>query len=114
MAHFVPCRNAPFAIVNRLLGQPCARQLLLGIYPDRAGIAGFRAYYDQCVPSQMAACCQACGLEIAELTAHFASEYLQFFAPAHALDLCRQTCTSLWRARDYAETFVIVARKPAG
>ena len=112
MAHFVPCRNAPFAVLNRLLGNSLARRILFGIYPERQRTAGFRAYYDRCVPSELGRICLACGLEIVALEPYFVSDYWQFFAPVHALDLSRQVIMHWLRASDLAETMVVVARKP--
>jgi 2-polyprenyl-6-hydroxyphenyl methylase/3-demethylubiquinone-9 3-methyltransferase len=113
MAHFVPCRNAPFAVLNRLLGERFSQRLLWSVYPETKGIAGFPAYYRDCVPSRMAAACRDVGLEVVETEPYFASEYLRFFAPAHLLDLCRQVFLQTLGATDLAETFVIIARKPA-
>jgi 2-polyprenyl-3-methyl-5-hydroxy-6-metoxy-1,4-benzoquinol methylase len=113
MAHLVPCRYAPYAIVNRLLGNRLARRLLWTIYPTHAGVSGFQAYYDRCLPTQMAALCLANGLEVAELTPHFVSDYCRFFAPAHILDLCRQRLMQKTGIANLAETFIIVARKPS-
>jgi SAM-dependent methyltransferase len=113
MAHFVPCRNAPFAVFNRLLGERLSQWLLWSIYPETVGIAGFPAYYRDCVPSRMAATCRKVGLDAVEVRPYFASEYLRFFAPAHLLDLCRQVFLQKLGAADLAETFVIIAHKPA-
>jgi 2-polyprenyl-6-hydroxyphenyl methylase/3-demethylubiquinone-9 3-methyltransferase len=112
MAHFVPCRNAPFAVLNRLLGNSLARRILFGIYPERERSSGFPAYYDRCVPSELGQICKASGLEIVSLEPYFVSDYWQFFAPAHALDLSRQVIMHWLRASDLAETMVVVARKP--
>ena len=113
MAHFMPCRNAPFAVLNRLLGQRLSQRLLWSIYPETVGIAGFPAFYRDCVPSRMAAACRDLGLEVIETRPYFASEYLRFFAPAHMLEICWQAFLQALGATDLAETFVIVARKPA-
>jgi SAM-dependent methyltransferase len=113
MAHFIPCGNAPFAVLNRLLGERRSQRLLWSIYPETVGIAGFPAFYRNCVPSRMAALCRENGLEFVDLQPFFASDYLRFCAPAHVLDMCRQVLLQALGATDFAETFVIVARKPA-
>jgi 2-polyprenyl-3-methyl-5-hydroxy-6-metoxy-1,4-benzoquinol methylase len=112
MAHFVPCRYAPFAVLNRLLGNRLAKRLLLSVYPKRIGVSGFKAYYDRCLPTQMAAFCRDGGMEIVELKPCFVSDYWKFFAPAHILDLCRQRLMQTLGVADLAETFTIVMRKP--
>lgn len=113
MAHFVPCRHAPFAVLNRLLGNTIARRILFGIYPERRRAAGFPAHYDRCVPSQLGRICRNCGLDVGAMEPYYVSEYFEFFAPAHALDLCRQLAMYWLNASDLAETMVVVARKPA-
>ncbi len=111
MAHFVPCRHAPFALVNRLLGNRLARGLLLAIYPWRRTLAGFQAHYDLCVPSRLARYCRQLGLEIVELRPYYVSEYFEFLSPLHSLDLGRQLLMQGLRVADLAETFVLVARR---
>lgn len=111
MAHFVPCRNAPFAMINRLLGDRAARYVLLGLHPERGAIAGFPAYYSQCVPSKLRALCGAAGLEIVELKPYYVSEYFEFCLPLHVLDVLRQIVLARLDWPDLAETLTIVARK---
>ena len=111
MAHFVPCRNAPFAIINRLLGDRLSRRVLLGLHPERGAIAGFPAYYHRCVPSSVRAICRRSGLEVVELRPYYVSEYFEFCLPLHVLDLLRQCLLAAVRWPDLAETFTIVARK---
>jgi hypothetical protein len=112
MAHFIPCRNAPFALLNRWTGNRLARRLLFSVYPQRENRAGFAAYYDRCTPSRMGKVCEDCGLEVVEVIPYFVSDYFQFFAPAHLFEICRQSALRLMRVRDFTETFTLVARKP--
>lgn len=112
MAHYVPNRYAPFALINQLIGNKLARKVLNYIHPHRKHIVGFQAYYNKCVPSQMKHLCEDCGMEVVELTPYFTSDYFEFFTPIHMLDLCRQVCMSILRASDLAETFIIITRMP--
>ncbi len=91
MAHFMPCRNAPFALLNRLLGERLSQRLLWSVYPETVGIAGFPAFYRNCIPSRMAALLLDSGIEPLEVKPYFASEYLRFCAgsrvrPVPAID----------------------------
>lgn len=112
MAHFVPCRNAPFAQINRLLGNRRARQVLYTIYPDKRATQGFPAYYDHCTPRQLSRLCVRSGLEVDRVIPYYHSEYFAFFAPAHALELLRQLCFLAVGWGEYAETFSLIAGKP--
>jgi hypothetical protein len=111
MAHFMPCRNAPFAVLNRLLDKRLSRRLLWSIYPETVGVAGFPAFYRNCVPSRMAALLRDCRLELLEIKPYYASNYLRCCAPVHVLDLCRQAFLQALGATDLADTFVIIGRK---
>ncbi len=111
MAHLVPCRYALFAVINRMLGKRLAKKVLYCIFPERRELSGFDAFYDQCVPSKMRRICEDRDLEIVEITPYYHSNYFIFFAPAHALDICRRMLTQILGLRDFAETFVVVARK---
>lgn len=112
MAHFMPCRNAPFAIINRVLGHHLARRTLFGLYPETQRTAGFPAYYDQCVPSRMRRLCEEYGLEVAEVVPYYVSEYFRCFAPAFTVELLRQLLVMRLNVQDWAETFTVIARKP--
>ena len=110
MAHYVPCRRALFAALSRCMGPETSRSVLFRIYPEKRSVGGFPAYYDCCIPSEMARLCRACGLQV-ETRAYFESEYFNFFAPLYAAELLRQL-TMMWlKADDFAETFVVIARK---
>ena len=113
MAHFIPCRNALFARLNLLLGNERARKILFAVQPGKTTTSGFKAYYDRCTPTRMSQLCTDNGLQIDQLNAYFSSDYCSFFAPLYSLDMLRQLTTQMLRQRDLAESFVIVASKPA-
>jgi SAM-dependent methyltransferase len=112
MAHVVPCRNAPFAILNRWLGNRAARRLLFTIFPDKEDHSGFRAHYRDCTPSHFERMCRECGLEVVRITPYYNSGYTSFFAPLYTLEMLRQALMCALRQEDFAEAFSIVARAP--
>lgn len=114
MAHVMPCRNAPFAIVNRLLGNRSARRLLFAIFPEKKENSGFLAHYRDCTPSRLSRTCRASGLEILDLTPYYNSGYTSFFAPLYTVEMLRQVLMCSLRLEDFAEGFSIVARMPMG
>lgn len=113
MAHFLPCSNAPFALLNRMLGPQISSRLLWTVFPQNRRVAGFPAYYDECTPSRFRRSCESAGLEVVELNPYFYSDYGRFFLPIHVADTARQLLMMRLRADDLAESFTIVARKPA-
>jgi 2-polyprenyl-6-hydroxyphenyl methylase/3-demethylubiquinone-9 3-methyltransferase len=112
MAHVVPCRNAPFAIANRWLGNRAARRLLFAIYPEKEENSGFQAHYRDCTPSHFQRMCRENGLEVVRITPYYNSGYTSFFAPLYTLELLRQALMCSLRQEDLAEAFSVLARAP--
>lgn len=112
IAHYMPCRNAPFAILNRWLGNRTARQLLFALFPEKEKDSGFRAYYRDCTPERHSRICQEYGLEVVNLIPYYKSDYTAFLAPLFTLELLRQVLMCYLRLENFAEGFSIVARAP--
>lgn len=114
MAHVVPCRNAPFAILNRGLGNRTARRLLFGIFPEKARNSGFPAFYQDCTPGRLSRICRESGLDVVKAIPYYNSEYTSFFAPLYTVEMLRQVLMCCLRLENFAEGFSIVARSPEG
>ena len=112
MAHFMPCRNAPFAIINRALGNQVARQLLFALFPDKRNDSGFQAFYNYCTPSELADLIGGRGLEVVRVIPYYKSDYAAFFAPFYTVEMLRQALMCYFNLEDLSETFSIVARTP--
>jgi SAM-dependent methyltransferase len=112
MAHVVPCRNAPFAIVNRWLGNRAARRLLFAIFPEKEEHSGFRVFYHECTPGRLGRICRERGMEIVQIVPYYNSGYTSFFAPLYTVEMLRQTLMCSLRLENFAEAFSIVARAP--
>jgi hypothetical protein len=112
MAHVMPCRNAPFAIANRALGNRLARRLLFAIAPHKQENSGFQAYYRDCTPARMSRLCHECGLEVVQTLPYYNSGYTSFFAPLYTVELLRQALMASLRLENLSESFVLVARAP--
>jgi SAM-dependent methyltransferase len=110
MAHVMPCRNAPFAIVNRALGNELARRLLFAIAPRKQENSGFRAYYRDCTPARMSRLCRECGLEVITTLPYYNSGYTSFFAPLYTVELLRQALMAALQLENFSESFALVAR----
>jgi SAM-dependent methyltransferase len=110
MAHVVPCGNAPFAVLNRTLGNRLARVVLFSVFPEKRKNSGFRAYYRDCTPSRMARLCEENGLEVVRLTPYYNSDYTSFFVPLYTVEMLRQVASCRLGLRDFCEGFTIVAR----
>ncbi len=113
MAHVLPCRNAPFAVVNRWMGNRLARRVLFAVFPEKRFDSGFLAYYRDCTPSGLSKACRGSGLEVLQVNPYYNSDYTSFFAPIYTIETMRQAATCLLRAENFAEAFSIIARAPA-
>lgn len=110
MAHFMPCRNAPFAIINRILGNQLARRVLFTLFPDKRDDSGFQAFYNHCTPSELADLIGKRGLEVVKVIPYYKSDYAAFFAPFYTIEMVRQALMCYFDLENHAETFSIVAR----
>jgi SAM-dependent methyltransferase len=112
MAHFLPCRNAPFAVLNRWLGNRIASRLLFAIFPEKENGSGFRAYYRDCTPSRLARLSQEHGLQVGQIIPYYNSDYTSFFAPFYTIETLRQALMCSLKLDNFAESFSIVLRAP--
>ena len=114
MAHVVPCRNAPFAILNRALGNRLARRVLFAIFPEKERNSGFPAYYRGCTPGTLTRLCRENGLQVVQVNTYYNSDYTSFFAPLYTIEMLRQVVTCRLGLEEMCEVFSIVARAPGG
>ncbi len=112
MAHMLPCGNAPFALVNRLLGPWLSQRLLWTLYPETRNVGGFPAYYRHCTPRSLARLVENAGLDVQEIRAYYSSEYGRFFLPLYAVELARQLLMQRLGWANLCETMILVAAKP--
>jgi 2-polyprenyl-6-hydroxyphenyl methylase/3-demethylubiquinone-9 3-methyltransferase len=111
MAHVMPCRNAPFAVLNRWLGNRMARRLLFAISPEKREDSGFQAYYRECTPAGLSGVCRESGLEVVKVIPYYRSDYTSFFAPLYTVEMLRQALMCRGGLQNFAESFAIVARR---
>jgi 2-polyprenyl-3-methyl-5-hydroxy-6-metoxy-1,4-benzoquinol methylase len=114
MAHVVPCRNAPFAMLNRALGNRLSRSILFAVFPEKKTNSGFRAYYRECTPARLSRLCRDSGLHVAQVIPYYNSDYTSFFAPLYTIEMLRQVTTCRLGLENFCEGFTIVARMPDG
>lgn len=114
MAHFIPCGNAPFARLNRLLGNEQAKRILFRLLPEARGTQGFPAYYHHCSPGEMRRILGDLRLEIDDLVSYYASGYASFFFPLHLAEIAAQVTAMKVQSQGLCESFVVIAKKPRG
>lgn len=112
IAIFVPCRNAPFAVLNRLLPESWKQSLLFTLFPGKAtGHDGFPAFYDRCTPAEFEELGGVNGLRIIWKRAFWTSSYFYIFIPAFLLWRLTQVVRRILQGDATCETFAIVWRR---
>jgi SAM-dependent methyltransferase len=112
MAHVLPSGRAPFALLNRILGNRLGKKLLYLAFPGARKEAGFEAFYDRCTPGALANTCRQAGLVDVEVTPYYATDYFRICTPLYMLELARQQTLTALGAVPLCELFAITARKP--
>lgn len=106
-------RNAPFAVINRLLPEVLSGWLLEHLIPERQEKLGFKAYYDRCTYSQITREARDAGLD---LVRHFydfhSSAYFRFFVPVYLASASLDRVRAALDWRDGASYYLFVFRKP--
>ncbi|MCB1700474.1 MAG: methyltransferase domain-containing protein [Halioglobus sp.] len=82
--HLMPGRNAPFAILNRLLPGSISRRLLDWIFPEKKELLGFPAYYQNCTFPEIVRLFGDAGLTVERVYCrYYQSTYYAAFFPAY-------------------------------
>lgn len=108
---FVPCRNAVYARINRILPQAFKEKLLSQIFPGAEEHQGFPAYYDRCTPKQLAKLLNDNGIQVTQIRCFWMSSYFTIFVPAYILWRIWQGVAYMISGDEAAETFILVGRK---
>lgn len=112
MVNLLPCKFAPFALLNQLLPQRASRALLdrLTAHPEELG---HRHFYDRCFPSALRRLLEQNGLELVELRLGYAqSDYYSFFLPLFLLSAAYEGLVRLLGSQSLCAYILMVARKP--
>lgn len=107
----IPNKFAMFALVNAAMPNRLTKALLSSFHWETKEETGFPAFYRQCYPSALEAIMKGVGFRNVQTRPSSRSEYCNFFAPLHTLELLWQIFTSRLKLRNLCEVFTIVAQK---
>ncbi|MGV0871974.1 class I SAM-dependent methyltransferase [Mycolicibacterium sp. XJ879] len=106
-------KNAPFAILNRILPRRVSQWLLLHLVPGSSGVLGFKAYYDRASSHEFRESLKTAGFEIEEeYASYFSSGYYRFFVPLFIIGLGFDYVCYMIRNPRMASYFTYIAKKP--
>lgn len=107
---YVPCKNAPFAKLNRLLPEAFKRKLLYFFLPSSQHAQGFPAYYNNCTPKNMEQLFLASKVKRVKTIKHYHSNYFAVMFPVHIIWRLSQVVKGLC-GLDNCESFTLIIEK---
>ena len=114
MLLFVPCRNAPYACLNRMLPHVLTKMLLRTLNPGGHGGQGFPPYYDRCTPRDFRRIAERTGMNVIDCRTYHMSSYFNVFFPVYLLWRAWILLTHRIAPEQFAETFSMALRKESG
>ena len=110
--HWIPCKFAPFAVINAMLPNSIARRLLFFLDESKVGICGFPVVYDRCYPAAIRRLFTTHGFEIVELRpSYYQSSYFAFFVPLFLLSSAYEIVLQWLGVENLCAHALVVARK---
>lgn len=111
--HMFSGRNAPFAVINRLLPEALSTAVLATILPEKDDECGFHAFYDRTDPLTAREVFKAAGFEQVNLELRYRfSPYLAFFVPAFVVARVWETILERLNLKSFASYILLTAYKP--
>jgi SAM-dependent methyltransferase len=105
-------KQAPFAILNRILPQRVSQWLLLHLVPGSSGVLGFKAFYDRASFREFTQGLTDAGFEIERAYAsYFSVGYFRFFVPLYVAAFCCDWLRYALGNPRLAAYFMFIARK---
>lgn len=110
--HVMPCKFAPFSIINQIIPNSWAQAILYRIYPQWTDSCGFKAYYNNCYMPRIANLFSKNKLRVerTELR-YYQSIYFKFFVPLYLLSLIYDLVVYGLRIKPLSCQALIMARK---
>lgn len=105
--------NSPPALINRMLPEKLAQNLLFSLWPGSDVHQGFKAYYDQTVAGKFRGLLARFGYELEfEYQSYSSSGYARFFVPVFLLSLAYDAFRFFLGVRDLSAFNLFIASKP--
>jgi len=106
-------RNAPYALVNRILPPRLASRLIHVLRPGSEGVYGFRAYYDRCSPRAIERLLRDSGFDDVGLEVDYEqAPYFDFFVPLYVVAALYDAVVRGLDLRNLAALILVCAQKP--
>lgn len=107
-----PSKNAPYALLKRILPHTVGRQLLYLVKPGSKQFLGFRTYYDQCTLRAMKQAFTRHGFEVVESrVSYYQADYFEFLLPLYLINVGFELAARRVGLTGLAASVLVVARK---
>jgi ubiquinone/menaquinone biosynthesis C-methylase UbiE len=110
--HFVPCRNALFALGARAIPFELAKAILHFVKPESVGVVEFPVYYDRCTPAEMEASMRRHGFQDVRIEVTYSqTDYFDAFFPAFVACAAYEKLVERLGLRNLAAYMLVVGRR---
>ena len=99
------------ALINRVMPEKLAREMLYALHPTSRGVGGQPTVYDRCRYGALKRMFEGNGFDTVDISASFGSNYMYFFVPLFLVESLYLIALQTLRARSLAVTYLAVARR---
>jgi ubiquinone/menaquinone biosynthesis C-methylase UbiE len=112
LIHSLPCKFAPFALINQILPNRVAQGILYYFQPQWEQECGFKAYYNHCYYSGIKSLLEENGFEMVSVEfRYYQAIYFDFFVPLYLWFLAYDLLISTLGIKNLSCQMLFVARK---
>lgn len=112
LIHSLPCKFAPFALINQILPNKVAQGILYYFQPQWEQECGFKAYYNHCYYSGIKSLLEENGFEMVSVEfRYYQAIYFDFFVPLYLWFLLYDLIVSTLGIKNLSCQMLFVARK---
>jgi SAM-dependent methyltransferase len=110
--HLFPSKFAPFALLNQALPHALSKRLVDFFRPEKKGICGFPAIYNNCYYSAITKLLEKHEFEVIDIRpSYYQSLYFDFCAPLFLLSALYEALIQTLGARNLCAYLLVIARK---
>jgi SAM-dependent methyltransferase len=112
--HVFPCKFSPFSLINQLLPEKLAQNILYYFFPKWKDACGFQAYYADCYYPAMIKKLKSVGFDIEDIHfRYYQSIYYKFFVPLYLVFVVYDLLLWALDLRLLCAQILLVAKKVA-
>ncbi len=99
------------ALINRMIPEKLAREMLYALHPTSRGVGGQPTVYDRCHYRAVKRMFEGNGFDQVDIYASFGSDYFYFLVPLFLLESLYLVALQTLRVRSLAVSYLVLARR---